>query len=82
LGKFGEGCSLNADREHVDPNRSVVDDEIEIAAVQAALAREITAEIERVIACLEANKIVIAKGRNETLVVRQRSQYSGGGHGM
>ena len=46
LGKMGEVRGLDADREHVDPDRPIANDEIEIAAVQAAFAREITAEIK------------------------------------
>ena len=69
LGKFGESRSFDADREHVDPNCPIGDDKIEIAAVQAAFARKISAEIEGVIASLEAHEIVFAKRWNETLVV-------------
>src|SRR5580700_1499578 len=74
---MGGGRGLDADREHVHPNRPVGDDEIEIAAVQAAFTREIAAEIESVIAGLEADEIVFAQRWNETLVVGQRSQYFG-----
>ena len=74
-GKIGKGCGLDADREHVDPNRPVGDDEIEIVAVQSTFAREVTAEIEGVIAGLEADEIVFAERWNETLVVGQRRQY-------
>ena len=52
---MGEGRSLDADRKHVDPDRPVGDDEIEIVAVQTAFPREITAEIEGIIASLEAD---------------------------
>src|ERR1700693_4034816 len=72
---MGEGRSLDADRKHIDPNRPVGDDEIEIVAVQTAFPREITAEIEGIIAGLEADEIVFTQRRNETFVVRQRSQY-------
>src|SRR5271155_5057534 len=72
---MGEGRSLDADRKHVDTNRPVGHDEIEIVAVQTAFPREITAEIEGVIAGLEADEIVFAQRWNETLVVWQRSQY-------
>ena len=43
--------------------------------MQTAFARQITAEIEGVIAGLEADEIVFAERWNETLVVGQRSQY-------
>ena len=46
------------------------EDEIEIVAVQAAFSREITAEIEGIIAGLEPDEIVFAKRWNKTLVVR------------
>jgi len=39
-------------------------------AVQAAFSREITAEIEGIIAGLEPDEIVFAKRWNKTLVVR------------
>ena len=58
---MGKGGGLDADREHVDPNRPIGDDEIEIVAVEAAFPREITAEIEGVIAGLEADEIVLAE---------------------
>ena len=57
LGKMGKGRGFDADREHVDPNRPLGDDEIEIVAVKAALPREVAAQIEGVIAGLEAHKI-------------------------
>jgi hypothetical protein len=68
-GKVGKGCRLDADWEHVDPNSTAGNDKIEIAAVQSALTREITAEIESVIAGLEADEIIFAERWNETLVV-------------
>jgi hypothetical protein len=55
--------------------RPIGEDEIEIVAVQAAFPREVTAEIEGIVAGLEADEIVFAKRWNETLVVRQRSKY-------
>src|SRR5262245_18625921 len=72
---MGEGRGLNADREYVDPNRSVSDNEIKIAAMKTAFPGKITTEIECVISGLEAHEIVFAERWNETLVVRQRSQY-------
>jgi hypothetical protein len=58
---MGEGRRLDADRERVDAYRPVGDNEIEIAAVQAAFAREIAAEIEGIIPGLETNEIVFAE---------------------
>jgi len=55
MGKVGEGRSVDADRKHVDPHRPVGNDEIEIVAVQTAFPREITAEVEGIIASLEAD---------------------------
>ena len=52
---MGESRSLNAHRKHVDPDPPVGDGEIEIVAVQTAFPREITAEIEGIIASLEAD---------------------------
>jgi hypothetical protein len=71
---MAEGRCFDPDREGANPDCSVGDDEIEIAAVQAAFAREVTAEIEGVVTGLEANKIVFAKRWYKTLVVGQRSQ--------
>ena len=68
LGKTREGRAFDANREHADPNRPIGDDEIEVVAVKAAFPREITAEIEGVVAGLEADKIVFAERWNETVV--------------
>jgi hypothetical protein len=43
--------------------------------MQAAFAREVTAEIEGIIPGLETDEIVFAQRWNEALVVRQCSQY-------
>ena len=59
--KIGEGRSFEANREYVDPNCPIGEDEIEVVAVQAAFSREVTAEIEGVVAGLEADEIVFAK---------------------
>ena len=56
--------------EYVDPDRPIGEDEIEIVAVQAAFTRQITAEIEGIVAGLKADEIVFAKRWNKTLVVR------------
>src|SRR6516164_8496390 len=74
-GKLGERRGLDADREHVDPDCSIGNDEIEIATGQAALARQISAEIESVIASLETDEIVFAERWNKPLVVGQCRQY-------
>ena len=58
-----------------DSNRPISEDEIEIVAVQAAFSREITAEVEGIIASLEPHEIVFAKRGNKTLVVRQGGKY-------
>src|SRR6185437_2827810 len=75
LGKMGERRSLDTDRKYADPHRSVGDDEIEVAAVQAAFPRKITAEIEGVVAGLKADEIVFAERWNETLVIGQRREH-------
>jgi len=74
---MGKGRGLDANREDVDSNRPIGDDEIELVAVEAAFPREITAEIEGIIAGLEADEVVFAERWNKTLVVGQRSQYFG-----
>jgi hypothetical protein len=56
-----QSCRFDANREYVDPNRPIGEDEIEIVAVQAAFPPEITAEIEGIIPGLEADEIVFAK---------------------
>ena len=42
LGKIGEGRSFDANREYVDPNCPIGEDEIEVVAAQAAFSREVT----------------------------------------
>ena len=68
--RSAKAAVFDANRECVDPNRPIGEDEIEIVAVQAAFSGEITAEIEGIIPGLEADKIVFAKRWNKTLVVR------------
>ena len=51
------------------------DREGKIAAVQAAFARQIAREVERVVAGLEADQIVLAQRRHQPLVVRQRGEH-------
>src|SRR5580693_6640954 len=72
---MSESRGLDADWKHVDPYRPVGKNEIEIATVQAAFTREITAEVEGIIPGLKTNEVVFAERRNETLVVWQCSQY-------
>jgi hypothetical protein len=71
---MAEGSGLDADGESANPDRSVGNGKVEIAAMQAAFPGEITTEIEGVVAGLEADKIVFAKRRYKTLVVGQCSQ--------
>jgi hypothetical protein len=61
---MAEGRSIDADGERANADCSVGDDEIEITAVQAAFPRKVTAEIEGVVAGLEADKVVFAKRRS------------------
>ena len=51
------------------------DREGKVAAVQAAFARQVAREVERVVAGLEADQIVLAQRRHQPLVVRQRGEH-------
>ena len=52
---------FDADGEGSNTDRPVCDEEIEIATVQAALPREIAAEIKGVVAGLKSNKIIVTE---------------------
>ena len=82
LGKIGEGRSFDDNREYVDPNCPIGEDEIEVVAVQAAFSREVTAEIEGIVAGLEADEIVFASDGIRRSWLGNAVSISGGGHGM